>query len=144
MSVRPTRASILVGLFAAAAMVAPAPAADPAGDLSNLSPGQIQSAIQSLPPQIRQQILQQLQGKSTDELMRMSPDQLRSQVQNLSPDMKSQLKSQWASLSSDQKAAIKSLDVRALMQRIRAMTGPELAMIRKMVERALGGSADQN
>ena len=75
--------------------------------------------------------------------MNMSPDQMRSAVEGLSPDMKAQLKSQWQSMSADQKAMLKSLNVHAIMARIQAMTGPELAMIRKMVERALelGGGA---
>ena len=95
-----------------------------------------------MPPQMRQQLLQQMQGKSTEDLMHMSPDQFRAQMQNLSPDMKSQLKSQWASLSAEQKAQIKSLNVQSIMQRIQAMTGPELALIRKMVEKALGGGGN--
>lgn len=142
MPLHPTRAAILAGLFATALTATPALAADSGGDLPSLSPGEIQSAIQSMPPQMRQQLLQQMQGKSTEDLMHMSPDQFRAQMQNLSPDMKSQLKSQWASLSAEQKAQIKSLNVQSIMQRIQAMTGPELALIRKMVEKALGGGGN--
>ena len=130
---RAVSAALLVGALLGLAVAA---AADPS--IGSLSPDQIQSAVQSLPPQVRQEILQQMQGKSTDDLMHMSPDQVRAAAEGLSPDMKAQLKSQWESMSADQKAALKQINVHAIMQKLQAMTGPELAYLRKMLEQALG------
>lgn len=124
-------------------MSGPAIAADPTIDqLLATSPDQIRSAFERLPPEVQDRIREQIRSKSPEELMSMSPDQLRSALQGLSPDAKAQLKAQWASMPADQKAALKSLNLKALWQqaiaRFQAMGPTERAIVQKLLGQAVG------
>jgi hypothetical protein len=117
-------------------------AADPTADqLMAASPDQLRAVIQQLPPEVRDQIRQQLQTKSPEELMSLSPEQLGAAVRGLSPDTKARLKAQWAAMSPDQKAALKSMNLRALWQqlvaRFQAMGPTERAIAKKLLGQAV-------
>jgi uroporphyrinogen-III synthase len=142
------RHALFAGLLAALLAGGPDAAADPAVDqLTTMSPDELREYFQQLPPEVQDQIRQQLQTKSPEALMAMTPDQLRAAMQNLSPDAKAQLKAKWASLSPDQKAQLKSLNLKSLWQqlvaRFQAMGPAERAVVKKLLGQAVAGSQGQ-
>lgn len=131
--------AILLGLLIAAAG---ARADQPGDQIMNASPDQVRAAMQRLPPEVQNRIREELRTKSPEELMRMTPDQLRAEIDSLSPQTKAQLKAQWAALSDDQKAALKSMNLKALVRqlvaRFAAMGPTERAIVRKIFGEAVG------
>ena len=110
------------------------------------SPDQLRAAIQLLPPEIQNQIRQQLATKSLEELAAMSPEQLGAAIRTLSPAAKAELKAKWAALPADQKAALSSANLKALWQqavaRFRAMGPAERAMLKKLLGEVTGAKPE--